>query len=434
MTRLHLGCGLDHRPGAVNVDRYELAGADLQADALRLPLADHSVAHIEALHLLEHLGYAGAVFALAEWHRVLVPGGTLLVETPDRAPACRAAAEAAPPVEALHWLFGLSLPGYAHRTLFDAVDLQTLARRAGLEVVEIVSEGRSRPVLRLQARKGGGRRAQLLARLHAGFFDAGIIDPPQGPPYLAHLEHVCDGVLAAMEALPQEGADACLARILGVAGRGDPRAAEVAFQVLIDQGVLPRSQAAPYLDLARALHSEAFASRQSAYLRQHPAPAGTQAIRLRRLEERVSLYLTARLHPGEATLRPLRHDFDTVTADLTTADREITFFCGESLASLAQRETARGVRAFARGDLETARDHLRAAVAYDADNGLALWNLARLALAQDRRLDALDGYAGLLELLPGASSALSAEMDAVTGRDPATLSSFCRPLERGALA
>lgn len=430
MTSLHLGCGLDHRPGAINLDRYELAGADLQADALRLPLADNSVAHIAALHLLEHLDYAGALFALAEWQRVLKPGGTLHVETPDRAPACRAAAEAEPSIQALHWLFGLSLPGYAHRTLFDAADLQTLAARAGLDVVEVVARGRTQPVLRLQARKGDSRRAQLLARLHRGFVTAGLVELEQGPPYLAHLETVCDGVLAAVEALPQTSGDACLASILGAASRGDPRAAEVAFRVLTGHGVLPGSLAAPYLTLVRALHDEAFPARQAAYLRRHPAPVGTQAMRLRRLEERVSLYLTARLHPGEATLQPLRRDFDTTTADLTAADREIAFFCGESVAALARRETARGVRAFARGDLQPAQHHLQAAAAYDADNPLPVWNLARLALAQGRRLDALDHYAGLLELLPEAASALSPEIDAVTGRDPAALASFCRPQGR----
>lgn len=433
MTTVHIGCGLDHRPGAINLDRYELAGADLQADALRLPLAGDSVARVEARHLLEHLGYAGAIYALAEWRRVLVPGGTLRVETPDRGPACRAAAEPDPPAPALHWLFGLPLPGYAHHTLFDAADLRAVADRAGLDAIEIETDGRERPVLRLRARKGAGLRAELQARLHTGFLTAGILDPRAAPPYLADLEPACDAILAAIERLPRDGADACLAGILGAAARRDPRAAQVTFDLLTARGLLPAGQAAPYLALARALAAEAFPARQAAYLRQQPALAGSQAARLRRLEDRVSLYLTARLYPGEAALDPLRREFEAATTDLSAADGEITFFCAGSVADLSRRETARGVRAFARGQLERAAQHLVAAAAYDADNALARWNLARLALAHGRRLEALEHYAGLLELMPEATVALSAEMDAATGRAAGALAAWRRPVEREAL-
>jgi tetratricopeptide (TPR) repeat protein len=156
-------------------------------------------------------------------------------------------------------------------------------------------------------------------------------------------------------------------------------------------------------------------------------------VRLRRLEDRVSLYLTVRLHPGEVALRPLRREFEAATADLSAADGEITFFCAASVADLARREMVRGVRAFARGRLERAGGHLGAATAYDADNALARWNLARLALARGRRLEALEHYAGLLELLPGAAAALSAEMDAATGRADGAPAAWSRPVEREAL-
>lgn len=435
MTTLHVGCGLDHRPGAVNLDRYELAGADAQADATRLPLAGDSVDHVEALHLLEHLGYAGAIYALAEWRRVLVPGGTFLVETPDRGPACRAAAAApgAAEPEALHWLFGLALPGYAHHTLFDAAELRAVASRAGLEEIEIEADGHGRPALRLRARKGTDRRAELLARLHTGFVAGGILDPHAAPPYLAGLEQVCDAVLAAVEALPWDGADACLAGILGAAARRDPRAAGIALELLIAGDLLSAAQAAPYLALVRALDDESFPARLAAYLRRQPALPGSQAARLRRMDDRVSLYLTARLHPGEATLWPLRREFEAATANLSAADGEITFFCAGSVADLARRETARGVRAFARGHLERAGQHLESAAAYDADNALARWNLARLALARGRRLEALEHYAGLLELLPEAAAALAGEMDAATGRAGQPPDAWGRPVERESL-
>ena len=81
--KLHLGCGGQHRPGAINVDRHDLRVADLCADARRLPVGTETCDAVVADHLLEHLGYVGATYALAEMFRVLRPDGRLELETPD---------------------------------------------------------------------------------------------------------------------------------------------------------------------------------------------------------------------------------------------------------------------------------------------------------------------------------------------------------------
>ncbi|MBU0494658.1 MAG: methyltransferase domain-containing protein [Chloroflexi bacterium] len=414
MTTLHLGCGLDYRPGAVNIDRHDRTAADVQADALRLPLADGSVTRVEARQLVEHLGYAGTVYALAEWGRVLAPGGTLLIETPDRPAACRAAAESDAPAPALHWLLGLPWPGYQHRTLFDETDLRALTEQAGLTQVAVTrlpptqaGEGLGEG-LRLTATQPHDPLADLRARLHVGWAAAGIIDPLTAPPHLAHLETVCDRVLRAVTA----GDAGLLPVVLGATARHDPCVARVAFQALVAHGFVSPAKTRPYLELVSALADEAFPARLAAWLRANPAPPGVQAVRLRRLHERAGLYLTARLHPDETALHPVRFRFDALA--LTPTDREIDFFCADTMAHLSHREAARGRRALARGDLPTARRHLETAIAYDADNPLPVWELARLAAA--RPLEALEHYAALLELLPDAADALRTELDAVTGR------------------
>ncbi len=425
--RLHLGCGLDYHSGAINTDRYDLTAADLQADALRLPLRRGSVGQIEAQQVAEHLGYAGTLYALAEWRRVLARGGALLLETPDRPAACLAAAGPNPPAPALHWLFGLPWPGYTHRSLFDESELRALAEKAGLAEIEIARIGGVQPALRLSARKGDSAEADLWASLHVGFVAAGVLEPVTAPPHMAHLDALCDRILSAVADLPEEGPEACLQRVLGAAARLSPHAALAAIQVLVAQGQVPEDIARRFLDLARSLAEEAFPARLVAWLRRHPAPPGAQAVRLQRLDDRISHYLAARLFPGEAALQPIRQQFDAETAGLTAADREITFFCAETVTELSRRQTAQGARALARGDLEAAEAQLQAAAAYDADNALALWSRAHLALARGRRLEALEHYAALLELLPGAASALRPELDAVTGRQVETLNRFAGP-------
>jgi hypothetical protein len=429
MTTLNLGCGLDYHPGAINADQHDLTAADLQADVLRLPLADDSVMRIDALQLVEHLGYAGTVYALAEWRRVLKPGGTLFVETPDRPAACLAAARPDPPASVLHWLFGLPWAGYEHRTLFEDRDLHLLAQQAGFGRTATSRDDAPQPTLRLTACARDDPLAELRARLHIAFVSAGIVQPLTAPPHLELLETVIDRIVAAVEGLPQEGPAACMATVLGATARYDPRVTRVAVQVLSSRGVVSEAESAPVLKLAQELADEAFPARLAAWLRRRPSPPGTQAVRLRRLADEVSLYLTARLHPTEVTLQPVRGWMASTESHLAPSDREITFFCPDAIADLSKRETARGIRAFARDELSSARQHLKTAIAYNVDDPLPVWNLARLTLRKGHRLEALEQYAMLLELQPGAATALRSEMDAVTERKPDGWARFAQPVE-----
>jgi SAM-dependent methyltransferase len=70
--------GVDLSPMALQA--YAQINGRLVADAGRLPCRTHSVAAIGAFDVLEHLPDDAA--ALAEWRRVLVPGGWLLVTVP----------------------------------------------------------------------------------------------------------------------------------------------------------------------------------------------------------------------------------------------------------------------------------------------------------------------------------------------------------------
>jgi predicted SAM-dependent methyltransferase len=427
MIVLNLGCGLNYVPGTVNTDRHALT-ADLQADALRLPLPGNSVDRIEAHQLVEHLGHAGTIYALGEWWRVLKDGATISIETPDRQAACRAAAEPGAPAPALHWVFGLPVIGNEHRTLFEQDELRGLVEREGFALVESTRAGMPRPCFRLTACKRTDPLTELRVRLRAGFVTAGIIDPLTAPPHLAHLETICDQVVAAAKDLARGGETSGLAAVLGATARYDPRTTQVAVLVLVDQGFVSPEPAEPYLALAQALIRESFPARLAAYLRQAPPHPGTQSGRLRWLQDQASLYLTSRLYPGEAALHLLRDEFESATAILTPSDEQITVLCAETLANLSHLETARGVRAFARHDYSIVRKHLEAALSYDADNPLPVWNLARLALLEAHRIKALEHYAALLEMLPEIHGILRSEIDAVTGRDPENLDRFLGPV------
>ncbi len=88
--RLHIG-GREPKNGWKILDIRPGAHVDFVGDCRDLSrFADGSVAEIYASHVLEHLGYLEELpQALAGFHRVLAPGGRLMVSVPDFAVLCR---------------------------------------------------------------------------------------------------------------------------------------------------------------------------------------------------------------------------------------------------------------------------------------------------------------------------------------------------------
>lgn len=80
---LHLGCGYQRQPGAIDIDFVHTTATDYVLDASNLPFPENSVSQIESYHMVEHIPTRTIDRMLVEWNRVLQPGGTLVLELPD---------------------------------------------------------------------------------------------------------------------------------------------------------------------------------------------------------------------------------------------------------------------------------------------------------------------------------------------------------------
>lgn len=91
-TRLNVGGGKNHPvvTGWTVVDLRASADIRLDITAQPLPLADSSAALIFCSHVLEHIPPHRLGFVLAEFFRVLQPGGLLRLAVPDIEKAARA--------------------------------------------------------------------------------------------------------------------------------------------------------------------------------------------------------------------------------------------------------------------------------------------------------------------------------------------------------
>jgi SAM-dependent methyltransferase len=79
--KLNLGCGLDIREGWVNLDSADLPGVDVVHDisVVPLPFEDNRFTEVLCQDVLEHVDYAPV---LRELHRVMKPGGRVLIRSP----------------------------------------------------------------------------------------------------------------------------------------------------------------------------------------------------------------------------------------------------------------------------------------------------------------------------------------------------------------
>jgi len=117
--RLHLGCGPVYLEGYINIDaKGELASknlelveenktildkyyknpyvkrilghnkrgrivVDIKADILKLPFKENSIDEILTVNVIDHLRLQDFPIAIKEWHRVLKPGGSLIIDVGD---------------------------------------------------------------------------------------------------------------------------------------------------------------------------------------------------------------------------------------------------------------------------------------------------------------------------------------------------------------
>jgi len=81
--KLHLGCGTIRFPGYINIDLRKTIATDYVCDVTHLPFPDESVEVIETYHMIQHMPKDILSKALKNWWNKLVPGGRLIMESPD---------------------------------------------------------------------------------------------------------------------------------------------------------------------------------------------------------------------------------------------------------------------------------------------------------------------------------------------------------------
>lgn len=421
---LHLGCGEQYLSGALNIDRHDTTVADARADARMLPVRAQTCDAVVANHLLEHLGYVGAIHALAEAFRVLRPGGRLEVETPDpqrsfeafvadESPAHRAAV--------LTWIFGEDQAGQGHVLLFPEALLRKVVHESGFTdvVMQEPHTHRHRWGQRLVARRGDHPASRLVARLRPVVADQ-VLDGTT-PQEALELERVVWAGLRTCwhdDAAPDSVLDRLLEItvvaprvIIALAHQSDAAFLESAGGVSLAscRGVAEALREAHHVRVLRHAfcvlcagtndvadgyeHLRAAAVEIArAWLTQLPAsPARDLSDQLE--AHGVALDLPGSAMPGDLEVSAGRRDVE----GRRPAWPRHELLTREHLADRARWFCDVGIRCFARGRLDEARLLFRLAVCSKVEGLYPVWNMARLQTVLGQRRNAQAFYRGALD-------------------------------------
>ena len=148
--KLQIGAGPNPLPGWLNTTLTPFQPGTIFLDATRpFPIPDGSFALVFGEHVIEHLEFDEAAFTLRECHRILLPGGTIRLATPDLAKIIALYTRPHdPPQQAyIRWIMDTFRPqvgayspahvvnqsfhGWRHKFIFDAPTLVQALEEAG---------------------------------------------------------------------------------------------------------------------------------------------------------------------------------------------------------------------------------------------------------------------------------------------------------------
>lgn len=133
---LNLGCGRDIREGFVNIDLFSDNPTVVSMDIRKLDIPDNSADAILASDVLEHFSHRETDNILAEWNRVLKPGGELIIRCPSLRLQMQAYQNGTWNADIASYMIfgGQTNPGDYHCVAFDEKSIRQHLSNAGLEV------------------------------------------------------------------------------------------------------------------------------------------------------------------------------------------------------------------------------------------------------------------------------------------------------------
>jgi predicted SAM-dependent methyltransferase len=393
--KLNLGCGLEYKKGYANIDAFDDSVADKVMSALNLEFEDNTFTQVDCIQVLEHLGAAKSIYALAEMYRVLTPKGLLLIETPDLKNSFKIFLKGNENQRKLvmNWIYGLDMPGMSHKYGFPEELLERMLLETGFVDIEItrVDTKSAYPSLRATSRKEVSMVHQFFGHFRKNLLQTKLVDLDNQVDVI-EKEVVIQELLET--ALNSKNSSQHLNKMLKATSTSSPEIGYLYLETAISHNLVSHKEASNYLRVLKELVSLRFTRVMTHLFQEMPVIPGHQNDTFETIKSMCELSVEKLLSGEQAVIDELRSTSEKIDEEIQS-----DLFCKTALEMVSRSQLALGAKAFVQERLDEAITHYDKAIRFNRDSILAYWNLARIRSLNDTQEKASHCYDATKELL-----------------------------------
>lgn len=399
VVKLNLGCGTEYKTGYVNIDAYDLTVADRAMEVTDLDYNDGEVESIDASQLIEHLGLIHSLYALSEWFRVLRPGGTLLIETPDLETSFKEylRGNSESQRELLTWIYGFDALGMQHKLCFSFRMLESSLKRVGFREIKKKNflSFHNEPVMQVACEKPHQFQPyKTVARFRKELLRRKLVDIDNQLAARA-TESFIDLLSFALDDYLKKGRSSSLEDMVVNGAVHSPLMVQVFLNICVDEGLVDHIKVEGYLRVLERLELLGLPDYLFNSLKMAPISAGEQERLFKNtcdLGRNIVRMMLSSCHTTVTCAETLEN------YEPSGHDQRVGFFSEDLTKQKAYVLHAVGRKHFALGRYNEAIGQFRESVSLYRDDPICFWNLARALAAEGFFLDATEHYKNALKL------------------------------------
>ena len=398
--RLNLGCGKRYKEGFINIDAFDATVADTLMSVEDLAFPSNSVDAIEACHLIEHLGFLHSIYALAEWFRVLKPGGTLLIETPDLESSMKQYlhGDYDAKKELLTWIYGVESPGMEHRLCFPKVLLKNVLKKSGFTEIttSCFTTEKYHPVMRISSKKPQDYTVfEIISQSRKKLVKQRLVDF-NGNPLALEQEKLLDFFREKLQDYLEKNDEKILEQIVIDGCIQNVPMTQAFLQECRRQKKVPKQTAIQYTDVLQFLSSVHFTDLLLSVLKEMPPVVGTQKKTMGVVTKFGKQSVRKIVSDGQGTKAVKKA---LVVLSRKYSHDEQAFFSETFLEYQAADLCYQAIKDFIAKDLTNASAKLQEAIRLDRNHILYYWNLGRVLMLTKNVSEATQCYRDALTLV-----------------------------------